>query len=158
MYRPQFLRHRFEAYAARAAVGSCLSLTAAGVEAVPLDQPGRVVGLPEGEQRLTQFLDGVEGPHPQEVLLEGPDEPLGTAVALGRAHEGGRTLDAEEAELLLEVVRHVLASVVVADRKTAGDLLGEAAEVLPHALAERLESLEAGARRVAWMPTHSAEQ
>src|SRR5436305_1200556 len=34
--------------------------------------------------------------HPQQVFLEGTDEPLGTAVALRRPDEGGRTLDAEE--------------------------------------------------------------
>src|ERR671927_1482515 len=63
-------------------------------EAVPLDQPGRVVGLAEGEQRPAQLLDGGEAPHPEQVLLEGPDEPLGAAVALRRPHEGGRALDA----------------------------------------------------------------
>ena len=46
-----------------------------------LDQPGRVVGFPEREQRLPQLLDGVEGSHPKQVLLEGADEPLGTAIA-----------------------------------------------------------------------------
>ena len=50
-------------------------------EAVALDQPGRVVGFAERQQRLTQFLDGRKGPHPQQVFLEGADEPLGTAIA-----------------------------------------------------------------------------
>jgi hypothetical protein len=31
LYRPQFLRHRVEAYAASAAIGSCLCRMAAGV-------------------------------------------------------------------------------------------------------------------------------
>ena len=34
-----------------------------------LDQPGRVVGFPEREQRLPQLLDGFEGPHPEQVLF-----------------------------------------------------------------------------------------
>src|SRR5918912_846090 len=51
-------------------------------EPVPLDEPGRVVGLAELEQRHAQVLDGVEGPHPEQVLLEGADEALGAAVAL----------------------------------------------------------------------------
>jgi hypothetical protein len=38
-------------------------------EAVPLDQPGGVVGLAELKQGLAQFLDGLKGPHPQQVLL-----------------------------------------------------------------------------------------
>ena len=32
-------------------------------EVVALDQPSRVVGFPEREQRLPQLLDGLEGPH-----------------------------------------------------------------------------------------------
>jgi hypothetical protein len=39
---------------------------------------------------------------------------------------------------------HVLAPVVVADGEAAGDALGEAAEVAAHALADRLQGLEAG--------------
>jgi hypothetical protein len=36
-------------------------------EAVPLDQASRVVGLPEGEQCLSQILDRFEGLHPDGV-------------------------------------------------------------------------------------------
>ena len=68
-------------------------------EAVALDQPGRVVGLAERQQRLTQFLDGRKGPYPQQVFLERADEPLGTAIAFRGPDEGGRTLDAEERDL-----------------------------------------------------------
>ena len=52
------------------------------------------------EQRLTELLDGVEGAHPEQVLLQGPDEALGAAVPLGSPHKGGRALDAEEGKLL----------------------------------------------------------
>jgi hypothetical protein len=38
-------------------------------------------------ESLTQFLDGVVDPDPQQILLEGADEPLGDAVALGFANE-----------------------------------------------------------------------
>ncbi len=48
----------------------------------PLDEPSGVVGLAEGQQRQTQLLDGVEGLHPKQVLLQRADEPLGAAVAL----------------------------------------------------------------------------
>ena len=74
-------------------------------ESVSLDQPGRVVGFPEREQRLPQLLDGLEGPHPEQVLLQGADEPLGTAIAFRGADEGGRAVDAEKGQFLLEVVR-----------------------------------------------------
>ena len=68
---------------------------------MPLDEPGRVVGLAELEQRPAQVLDGVEAPHPKHILLQGADEALGAAVALRRADEGRRALDAEEAQRLL---------------------------------------------------------
>jgi hypothetical protein len=41
------------------------------------------------QQGLTEVLDGIEGPHPEQVLLQGADEALGAAVALGGSHEGG---------------------------------------------------------------------
>src|SRR3954465_15960976 len=111
---------------------------------MPLDQPGRVVGLAEGEQRLTQLLDRGEAPHPQQVLLQRADEALGAAVALRRPHERRRALGAQEAELLLEVVGHVLAPVVVPDGKAAGNALREPADQAPHALTERFGPPEAG--------------
>src|SRR5215203_2893644 len=88
---------------------------------MPFDEPGCVVALPKDEQRLTEVLDGVEGLHPQEVLLERADEALGAAISLGGSHEGGRTLDAQEGKLSLEGVGHVLAPMIVPDRETAPD-------------------------------------
>src|SRR5687767_5098595 len=111
---------------------------------MPFDQPGCVVAPPKGQQRLTEFLDGVEGAHPQEVLLQGSNEALGAAVALRSPHEGGRTLDAQKGKLLLEGVGHVLAPVIVPDGETARDPLGESAKMAPHALANGLERLKAG--------------
>src|SRR3954447_1449344 len=83
-------------------------------ESVALDQPGRVVGFPEREQRLPQLLDGLERSHPEQVFLQRADEPLGAAIAFRCPHEGGRTVDAEEGEFLLEVIGHVLGAVIVA--------------------------------------------
>src|SRR3954452_4961325 len=111
---------------------------------MPFDEPDRVVDLPKADQRLTELLDGVEGAHPEQVLLQGPDEALGAAVPLGSPHEGGRALDDEEGEFLLEGVGHGLAPVIVADGETARGLFGESPEAAPHALADRLERLEAG--------------
>src|SRR3954470_13985109 len=111
---------------------------------MPFDEPGGVVDLAKDQQGLTEVLDGIEGPHPEQVLLQGADEALGAAVALGGSHEGGRTLDAQEGKLLLEGVGHVLRSVIVPHGETARDLFGESAEAAPHALADRLERLEAG--------------
>ena len=49
--------------------------------AVPLDDPGLVVGSLERDECQPQFLDGREVADPQQVLLQGPDEALGTAIA-----------------------------------------------------------------------------
>src|SRR3954467_11956031 len=46
------------------------------LEPVPFDEPGCVVDLPKDQQRLTEVLDGVEGAHPEQVLLERADEAL----------------------------------------------------------------------------------
>src|SRR4051794_15444450 len=125
---------------------------------MPLDDPGAVVGPLERDERQAELLDRLEAPQPQQVLLERTDEPLGAAVALGLAHEGGRALHAEEADLGLEVVADVLATVVVAQPQPGGDVLGERAEALAHRLLHRLESLEAVRVEGSVMPTHSAEQ
>ena len=50
---------------------------------------GRVVDLPELNQCVAKLLDGVEGPHPEQVLFQGAGAALGAAVALRRSHEGG---------------------------------------------------------------------
>src|SRR3954454_24065634 len=62
--------------------------------------------------------------------------------------EGGRTLDAEKGQFLLEVIGHVLRAVIVAHYQTAGNCLGEPAEVLPYALPDWLQGLEAGGLRM----------
>src|SRR3954464_861543 len=105
---------------------------------VPFDEPGRVVELPKNEQRLTELLDGVEGAHPEQVLFECAEKALGAAIPLGGPHEGGRTRDAQEGELLLEGVGHVLAPVIVPDGETARDLFGESPEAATDALPDRL--------------------
>src|SRR4051794_41719563 len=74
----------------------------------------------------------------------------GSAVPFGLGHEGRRALDAEEADLTLEVVAHVLTPVVVAEPEAGGDAPGEGAEALAHRLPDRLAGLEAG-RAVAGM-------
>src|SRR3954452_889352 len=111
--------------------------------AVPLDDPALVVGPLERDERQAELLDGLEAAHPQQVLLQGPDEPLGAAVALRLAHARRRALDAEEADLGPEVVADVPAAVVVAQPQAGGDVLGERAAALAHRLLDRLERLEA---------------
>src|SRR5918992_6015219 len=106
-----------------------------GAVAVSCDEPGGVVVGDEVPQPAPQVLDRVEGVHPEEVLLQGADEALGDAVALGLADEGGRALDAEEGDLVLEVAGHVVGAVVVAKRETLADVPLNGAEVAQDALA-----------------------
>lgn len=86
-------------------------------------------------------------PHPKQVLLQRADESIGAAIAFRRTDEGGRTFDAQERNHLLEVRRHVLRSVVMADTKALGDVPGERSEVPAHALADRFQCLEPGRPR-----------
>ena len=79
--------------------------------AVALEDPGPVVGVLEGVERLAQLLDGLEAADPEQVLLERADEALGAAVAFGLAHERRRRGDAEEGQFALEVVGDELTSV-----------------------------------------------
>src|SRR5829696_3067882 len=74
-----------------------------------------------------------------------------SATALGLADEGGRALEAEEGDLVLEVTGQVVRAVIVAEGEALGHVLLDAAEVAQHPLAYRLERLEAvaGARGMA---------
>ena len=56
--------------------------------AVPLDDPGLVVGLLERDERQAKFLDRGEVLHPAG-FLQHPDEPFGTAIAFGLATKAG---------------------------------------------------------------------
>src|SRR5918998_5701979 len=96
----------------------------------------------------------------KEVLLQRADEALGDAVALGLADEGGRALDAEEGDLVLEVGCQVVGAVVVAEREALGHVLPDAAEVAQDAPAHRTGST--GSKRLparaAWRPARPPEQ
>src|SRR5215813_14113564 len=97
--------------------------------AMPPDQPLAVVALPEGEQGLAEGLDRGEVLHPEELFFQGPDEALGTAVALRFPHEGRAARDPQEAQLGLEVIAHELAAMILPQRQPGGDLLAVGAEV-----------------------------
>src|SRR3712207_8483458 len=106
---------------------------------MPGDEPSDVVVGDEVLQCAAKLFDGAEGVHPEEVLLERADEALGDAVALRLADEGRRALDAEAADLGLEVARHVVGAVVVAEREALGHAPLDRAEAAQDALADRLE-------------------
>ena len=72
------------------------------------DQPVFIIVARESVESLAQFLDGVKDADPQQVLLEGADEALGDAIALGFADEGRRGFDAQTTDFVLEVARHIV--------------------------------------------------
>jgi|SRR5688572_18440240 len=85
------------------------------LEAVAFDQPLTVVEPGPGDERGPQLLHGRESLHPQQLLFERADHPLGAAVAFGRTHERWARFGAEEREFVLERIAQVLAAVVVPD-------------------------------------------
>ena len=81
------------------------------------------------------------GPGPHQVFLEGANEALGDTVAFGLTLEGRRCLNSQKGGLLLEVVRHGVRAMIVTHLQFGVDVLGDGAEVLSHALADRLHGL-----------------
>jgi hypothetical protein len=71
-----------------------------GAVSMALDQPVFIVGPPEVDQGQVELLDGLEGPDPEQVLLQGADESLGAAVALRRSDEGRGGCGAEPGDFL----------------------------------------------------------
>ena len=55
-----------------------------GTIAMPSDEPGVVVASGELDECGSQLFDGVEGSHPQQVLLQ---DPMGRWIATGAQTE-----------------------------------------------------------------------
>jgi len=71
--------------------------------------PVVVEAVGEGALCLVELLDGAEAAQPEELLLQGADESLDAAIALGLADEGGAGGDPDGPELVLEGVGDELA-------------------------------------------------
>ena len=69
-----------------------------------LHEPSLVVEVLDGVERSPQRLDRVEGVQPQELVLQRSHEALGDSVALWFGDEARAGADAEEGELVLELV------------------------------------------------------
>ena len=115
--------------------------------AMPLPQPGSIVFRSEGRQGLPEFLDRRKIANPEQLLLERSDGPFSHPVALGLANEGRRADDAETLDLLLEVVRHVVRTMVVPQDQAEGRVGFYAVEVPGDALTDRLQRLPAACAR-----------
>jgi len=62
---------------------------------------------------VSELLDGLDSPEQKQVLLQGPDETFGAAVALRGANEGWRAFGAYEAELVPEIIGDIVDTVIV---------------------------------------------
>ena len=110
---------------------------------MPRDEPGFIVAAGECDELGAQFLDCFERPHPEQVFLQGSDEALSDAVALGFAHEGRRSFDAQTFDLVLEIAGHVIGAMIVTQLEPTRHAGGDGAEAPKHPLADRLQRLEA---------------
>ena len=109
----------------------------------PPDDPVVVEAMGELPEGPVEFLDGVEGPEPEELFLEGSDEPFDATVPFGLADEGRAGGDADGLELVLEGVGDELASVVVPEAGSEGDVDLVASLGGVDGLPEALDGLEA---------------
>src|SRR5690606_17262128 len=109
-----------------------------------LNHPPFVVQLRPLDERTAQLLDGRERADPQQLLLERADGPLRAAVPFRRTDERRARADAEEGDLLLKGIAHVLAPVVVPQLKPESDVATDRAKVLAHTLTDWLERFPAG--------------
>ena len=74
------------------------------VAAKPTNKAGRPAAEP------VEPRPGTKGNADQ---LQGSDEALGDAIALGFAHEGRRSFDAQTLDLVLEIAGHVIGAMIV---------------------------------------------
>src|SRR5215204_2253015 len=109
---------------------------------MPGDEPGFVVVPGKRDERGSQLFDGIEGSHPQQVLLQGSDKALCDAVALGFSHEGGRSFDPQAFDLVLEVAGHVVGAMIVTQLQSARHAGRDGSEAPMDSLAYWLQRLE----------------
>jgi hypothetical protein len=90
-----------------------------GTIAVPSDEPSFVVASGEVDECGSQLFDGVEGPHPQQVLFQGSDEALSDAV-VAKAPIDWNHLNADDHEMAPYHAIEDQSRVVMAKAKRAG--------------------------------------
>ena len=84
----------------------------------------------------------------KQSLLERAAEPFGAAVAFRGGDEGGRTLDTQDSDLLLEGIGHGLRAIVVSQLQAARDGGREPADMTPHTVTDRLQRRAPGRARM----------
>src|SRR6201982_2295513 len=111
--------------------------------AVPSDEPSFVVASGELDECGSQLFAGVAGSPPQQVLLQGSDEALCDAIALGFSHEGWRSFDPQAFDFILEIAGHVVGAMIVTQLQSTRHPGRDGSEAPMHPLTHRLQGLEA---------------
>ena len=117
-----------------------------------LQDPLLIVALLEFDQGLPKLFNRGKGMHPQEILLEQANKAFDASVALGLSHEGGRRLDAEKIQFVLEVIRYIDRAMIVPHLQPHRPLRGIAAHVFPRGLAGSVRGLQSDGR----VPRHGS--
>ena len=79
---------------------------------------------------------------PEQLFLERFEEAFDTTVARRFADEGRRGLDAQETDLVLEVIAHELGAVIMSELESLGGTGLEVAEVFVDTLTDRFEGFK----------------
>jgi len=106
------------------------------------NDPFPVVRVLEFQEGKMKPLYRVEPPNPKQVILQGPNEPLSDAVALGFSDERWRTLDAQKGNLLLKHAGNALTTVAMPQSQAFSHCGAKDTKAMAHALANRLQGFE----------------
>ena len=102
-----------------------------------------VVERTEVFEGCDQFRDRLEVADPEQLFLKRFEEAFDTTIAFRLADEGRRRFDAQETDLVLEVVAHELRAVIRAELQSVDGARVEAAEVLLDRLTDRFKGFKA---------------
>jgi hypothetical protein len=70
--------------------------------AMATNQPRLMITMLTLPQRTPEVFQGINGGEPPQVLLEGAENTCGTPVPLRFSHQGGRTGEPQQPQLVLE--------------------------------------------------------
>ena len=111
---------------------------------MPLDEPLLIIEPQSVMEGAAEILDGLERAHPQQLLLERPNEPLRTPMAFWGTHERRTRRHPEKPEFCLEGLAHILTAVIMPHLHTRCMASREYAELLARPLADGFQCLKTG--------------
>jgi len=111
---------------------------------MPLNEPLLGIEAQPVVERLAEVLHGLERAHPQELLLERPNEPFRDPIAFRSAHECWTRRHPQKSAFGLEIIAHILTAMIMSHLQARGDAGRDRPKLLTHPLANRFQGLEAG--------------